>query len=128
MQHYTLDLIRTRVGFGVVSDVAIPNDAFIIEYVGEVLLGPDVLERSDRCYQVCMKTKANWDGAKNIFIDAARCGNESRCINRSCKLNCALYELEWTNTSRLGIYAKTDIPPLQAIFCCVRGIILNQMT
>ncbi|OWZ09877.1 hypothetical protein PHMEG_00017348 [Phytophthora megakarya] len=94
IQHYTLDLIRTRVGFGVVCDVAIPKDAFIIEYVSEVLLGPDGRKRSDRCYQVHMKTRANWDAAKNIFINAASCGNESRCINHSCKPNCALYELE----------------------------------
>jgi SET domain-containing protein len=114
-QQYALDLIATHVGLGVVCNAAIPKDAFIVEYVGEVLLGPDAHERPDKRYQVELKTKGSWDGPTEVFIDAARCGNESRFINHSCDPNCGLYEPEWTNTSRLGIFAKAEIPALREL-------------
>ncbi|EGZ07757.1 hypothetical protein PHYSODRAFT_529417 [Phytophthora sojae] len=115
LQHYQLDLVSTRVGLGVVCGSAIAKDAFIVEYVGEVLLGPAALTRSNRRFQVEMKAKASWNGPTAVYIDAAECGNESRFINHSCRPNCELSELEWTNTSRLAIFAKTDIPPLREL-------------
>ncbi|ETK83250.1 hypothetical protein L915_11501 [Phytophthora nicotianae] len=114
-QNFNLDLISTRVGLGVVCGTTIPKDSFIIEYVGEVLLGPEAQQRTDQRYQVELKAKASWDGPQDVYIDAARCGNESRFINHSCNPNCKLYELEWANTSRLGIFANEDIPPLREL-------------
>ncbi|KAG7377620.1 histone H3-K9 methyltransferase KMT1 [Phytophthora pseudosyringae] len=114
-QRYNLDLISTRVGLGVMCNATIPKDAFIIEYVGEILLGTDATKRRDKRYQVATKAKASWEGPIDVFIDAARCDNESRFINHSCSPNCGLFELEWTNTSRLGIFAKADIPPLREL-------------
>ncbi|KAG6947041.1 hypothetical protein JG687_00016357 [Phytophthora cactorum] len=114
-QRYTLDLLQTPVGLGVVCSTTVPKDPFIIEYVGGVLLETDAVECVDRSFQVAMKTKATRQGPTGVFIDAARCGNESRFINHSCKPNCALFELEWTNTSRLGIFAQADIHSLREL-------------
>jgi predicted RNA-binding Zn-ribbon protein involved in translation (DUF1610 family) len=100
-QRLALDLISTSVGLGVLCAVAIPKDTFIIEYVGEVLLGPDARKRDDKRYQVALKEKATWSGSMDVFIDARRCGNENRFFNHSCRPNCGLYELERANTSRL---------------------------
>jgi len=112
---YELDLISTRVGLGVVCSVTIPKGAFIVEYVGEMLLYDDAVKRSDKQYLVELKTEGLWDGPVDLFIDASGCGNESRFINHSCDPNCALYEWEWTNSVRLGIFAAKDIMPLQEL-------------
>ncbi|KAE8914992.1 hypothetical protein PF005_g3334 [Phytophthora fragariae] len=125
---YKLDLISTPVGLGVVCDSTIPKDAFVVEYVGEVLLGVDTQKRVDRRYQVELKPKAIWDGLTDVFIDADRCGNESRFVNHACRLNCGVFELEWTNTARLGIFAKEDIPPLRELTICYRKANLSLFT
>jgi hypothetical protein len=78
--------------------------------VGEVLLGVDARKRVNRRYQVELKTKAKWDAPTDVFIDAGRCGNESRIVNHACRPNCGLFELEWTNTARLGIFAMEAVP------------------
>jgi histone-lysine N-methyltransferase ASH1L len=114
-QQYALDLIVTPVGLGVICNVAISKDTFVVEYQGEVLLGPDAHERPDKRYQMELKTTASWDGPTEVFIDVARCGNESRFINHSCDPSGGLYELEWMNTSRLGIVAKVEIPALREL-------------
>ncbi|KAF1775813.1 hypothetical protein GQ600_11265 [Phytophthora cactorum] len=57
-QRYTLDLLQTPVGLGVVCSNHVPKDPFIIEYVGGVLLETDAVECVDRSFQVAMKTKA----------------------------------------------------------------------
>ncbi|KAG3095023.1 hypothetical protein PI124_g17758 [Phytophthora idaei] len=110
-----LDLITSRVGQGVVATSPILNWAFSVEYVGEMLVEEDALDRSDSRYQVHMKDKALWDGPSEVFIDAAQCGNERRFINHCCSPNCALYECEWANSARLGVFANMDIPALQEL-------------
>eukprot|EP00644_Phytophthora_capsici_P009121 jgi/Phyca11/102421/e_gw1.6.1045.1 len=114
-QTYTLDLVMTRAGLGVVSCHRIPQGAFIIEYVGELLYESEAVLRVDRRYQAQLHTMAGWNGGSTVFIDAFSCGNMSRFINHSCKPNCALYECDWKNTTRLGIFATEDIPPLQEL-------------
>ncbi|KAE9105994.1 hypothetical protein PF005_g13146 [Phytophthora fragariae] len=72
INHYKLDLISTPVCLGVVCDSTIPKDAFVVEYVGEVLLGVDTQKRVDRRFQVELKMKAIWVGPTDVFIDAGR--------------------------------------------------------
>ncbi|KAE9042090.1 hypothetical protein PR002_g4095 [Phytophthora rubi] len=76
------------------APVTIPKGAFIVDYVGEMLLYDDAVKRSDKQYLVELKTEALWDGPVALFIDASARGNKSRCINHSCNSNCALYEWE----------------------------------
>ncbi|KAG6944795.1 hypothetical protein JG687_00017649 [Phytophthora cactorum] len=117
-QQFHLDLITTSVGLGVVCNTTIPKYAFIIEYVCEVLLRSDAVRLLDQCYQVQLRAQTTKDSPTDIFIDAPKFGIESRFINYSCSHNCARYEMEWTNTSRLDIFAKTDIPPLRELTFC----------
>jgi hypothetical protein len=58
MQRYDLDQISTCIGLGVTCNVTIPKTAFIAEYVGEVLLGPDATKGLDKRYEVQRKTQA----------------------------------------------------------------------
>ncbi|KAG6961276.1 hypothetical protein JG687_00007783 [Phytophthora cactorum] len=39
--------------------------------------------------------------------------SESRFANHSCWPNCGLFENDWANTTRLGIFATPNIPPLK---------------
>lgn len=41
---------QTRVGNGVVCNEVIPSGVFIIEYVGEVLVEDDAVQRLETCY------------------------------------------------------------------------------
>ncbi|KAG6946378.1 hypothetical protein JG688_00016075 [Phytophthora aleatoria] len=108
-----LDLVESRAGLSVVSSNQIPEGAFIVEYIGEILYEDDVIEQTDRRYQAKFKTDAKWNGGTKVFVDTLRC--ESRFINHSCRPNCALYEFMWANTTRLGIFAVNEIPPLREL-------------
>ncbi|KAF1778229.1 SET domain [Phytophthora cactorum] len=46
----------------------------------------------------------------NILINAQLYGNEGRFVNHSCHPNCTFFECNWTNTTRLRIFADCDIP------------------
>ncbi|ETP27797.1 hypothetical protein F442_22921 [Phytophthora nicotianae P10297] len=59
-QRFELDLIQTRVGLGVVSPNIIPQGAFVVEYVGEILYAEDAARRNDRRYQARFRTEAEW--------------------------------------------------------------------
>ncbi|OWY93220.1 hypothetical protein PHMEG_00037463 [Phytophthora megakarya] len=87
---FHLDFITTNVGIGAVCSSTIPKGTFIVEY--EPLLHEDALAHRGR-----------------------QCGNESRFINHSCSPNCELYEWEWANRARLGIFAATVTPSLQEL-------------
>ncbi|OWZ01309.1 hypothetical protein PHMEG_00027334 [Phytophthora megakarya] len=117
-QHFVLDLIATKVGFGVVCNTTIPNGSFVIEYVGEVLLRDAALNLYDRRYQVELKAKSTWGKRVALFIDARNGENDSKFLNHCCEPNCAFYKYQWTNTDRLDIFATSDIPPLQELTFC----------
>jgi hypothetical protein len=112
---FQLELIETRVGLGVICDTLIPKGSFVTEYVGEVLFADDAFGRTVKRYQAQLTTMATWGGGANIIIDARAYGNVSRFLNHSCHPNCEMYEWNWTNTTRLGIFASRDIPALQEL-------------
>jgi SET domain-containing protein len=47
---------------------------------------------------------------KELIIDAGRMGNESRFINHSCNPNCSAEKRRVGDETRVGIFAKKDIP------------------
>lgn len=114
-QQYTFDLIQARVGVGVICSESIPRGAFVVEYIGEVLLAEDADERNNKRYQAELRTKSYWEGQMGVVIDAINCGNASRFMNHSCDPNCIMFDYNWANTSRLGIFALRDIPALQEL-------------
>ncbi|OWZ08746.1 hypothetical protein PHMEG_00018658 [Phytophthora megakarya] len=115
LPRYPLDIIQTRAGFGIVSDNNIPKGSFIIEYVGEILIAEDATSREDRRYQAEFRSKTKSSGGTKVYVDALSCGNKSRFINHSCQANCAMYEFNWSNSRRLGIFSVQEIPALQEL-------------
>ncbi|GAA6055843.1 hypothetical protein JCM3770_004787 [Rhodotorula araucariae] len=109
-QYAPIEIVQTeKKGFGVRAEADIPADAFIYEYVGEVI-GP-------KPFEVKMKAYAN-EGIKHfyfmaldkdVFIDATKKGGKGRFLNHSCNPNC--YVAKWTvgRKMRMGIFAKRAI-------------------
>ncbi|BGP51383.1 histone methyltransferase set2 [Rhodotorula kratochvilovae] len=109
-QYAPIEIVKTeKKGFGVRAEADIPADAFIYEYVGEVI-GP-------KPFEVKMKAYAN-EGIKHfyfmaldkdVFIDATKKGGKGRFLNHSCAPNC--YVAKWTvgRKMRMGIFAKRAI-------------------
>ncbi|KPV72063.1 uncharacterized protein RHOBADRAFT_30392 [Rhodotorula graminis WP1] len=109
-QYAPIEVVKTeKKGFGVRAEADIPADAFVYEYVGEVI-GPKPFEAK-------MKAYAN-DGIKHfyfmaldrdVFIDATKKGGKGRFLNHSCNPNC--YVSKWTvgKKMRMGIFTKRDV-------------------
>ncbi|POY71556.1 putative Histone-lysine N-methyltransferase [Rhodotorula taiwanensis] len=109
-QYAPIEIVKTeKKGFGVRAGADIPADAFVYEYVGEVI-GPTPFQRK-------MKEYAN-EGIKHfyfmaldkdVFIDATKRGGKGRFLNHSCNPNC--YVAKWTvgKKMRMGIFTKRDI-------------------
>ncbi|GAA5971312.1 hypothetical protein JCM21900_004498 [Sporobolomyces salmonicolor] len=109
-QYAPIEIVQTeKKGFGVRAMADIPADAFVYEYVGEVI-GPGPFAKK-------MKDYAN-EGIKHfyfmaldreVFIDATKKGGKGRFLNHSCNPNC--YVAKWTigRKMRMGIFTKRAI-------------------
>ncbi|GAA5891496.1 hypothetical protein JCM8208_007302 [Rhodotorula glutinis] len=109
-EYAPIEVVKTeKKGFGVRAEADIPADAFVYEYVGEVI-GPKPFEAK-------MKAYAN-DGIKHfyfmaldrdVFIDATKKGGKGRFLNHSCNPNC--YVSKWTvgKKMRMGIFTKRAV-------------------
>lgn len=128
-------------GFGVATNMTIPKDTFIIEYVGEVLTKENYLKRvesykkrelesrkmspimdfyEDNCEynEDIILTKdtreRHWycmEIGNDYIIDSTNKGNLSRLINHSCDPNCIAQKWLVGNECRIGIFSQREIKP-----------------
>ena len=99
----------TGKGYGLFATEDIPADAFIIEYVGELL--------SDRMFQIRKDVYSMWNQKRVYFmslagkeaIDANFKGNESRFCNHSCDPNADIQKWRVLSECRIGFFAAKDI-------------------
>lgn len=87
---------RSSAGLGLFTSEPIERDGFVIEYVGEILTGPESDERGGRYL---------FETSANRFIDGSARSNTARYINHSCRPNC---EVE-IRRGRVFVYAKRAI-------------------
>ncbi|GJN93765.1 hypothetical protein Rhopal_006822-T1 [Rhodotorula paludigena] len=109
-QYAPIEIVKTeKKGFGVRAAGDIPADAFVYEYVGEVI-GPEPFQRK-------MKAYAN-EGIKHfyfmaldrdVFIDATKKGGKGRFLNHSCNPNCVVAKWTVGRKMRMGIFTKRAI-------------------
>ncbi|GAA5939287.1 hypothetical protein JCM10213_008621 [Rhodosporidiobolus nylandii] len=109
-QYAPIAIVQTeKKGFGVRAEADIPADAFVYEYVGEVI-GPQPFQRK-------MKEYAN-EGIKHfyfmaldreVFIDATKKGGKGRFLNHSCNPNCVVAKWTVGRKMRMGIFTKRAI-------------------
>ncbi|CAJ0929164.1 unnamed protein product, partial [Mesorhabditis belari] len=103
-------------GWGLRTIHKIPKNAFIGEYVGEVISFAEAERRKENTtYQFNLSTAIPTLKSEPPVIDATSFGNETRFINHSCNPN-LVNKLVITNKysnydSRIGFYSMRDIEP-----------------
>ena len=96
-------------GFGLKARTDLPPQAFIMEYVGEVVTQSTFVKRmkahlsEGRRHFYFMSIKAG------EMIDASSKGNFSRFMNHSCSPNCQLQKWVVNNKFRMGLFTSRDV-------------------
>ncbi|KAJ7222364.1 histone methyltransferase [Mycena pura] len=102
-------VLTAKKGYGLRAEDDIHKDAFIYEYVGDVV-NPTSFKKRMRDYaEEGIRHFYFMMLQKDEFIDATKSGGIGRFANHSCKPNC--YVAKWTvgEHVRMGIFAKRDI-------------------
>ncbi|KAL0083372.1 hypothetical protein F4703DRAFT_1775264 [Phycomyces blakesleeanus] len=108
-QYARVDVIQTeKKGFGLRALTDLPTNAFIMEYIGEVIPNIEFIRRTkdyeeeglEHYYFMTLKT--------DEIIDATKKGCLARFINHSCNPNCVTQKWVVGKTMRIGIF--TDCP------------------
>lgn len=91
-------------GFGLFAAEHIESDAFLIEYVGEVINLTEFYRRFNRQeHMYCMSI------GRSLFIDGGRMSNEARFLNHSCQPNSEPQRWCVSGVTRIGIFARARI-------------------
>ncbi|KAF8192677.1 hypothetical protein K438DRAFT_2017875 [Mycena galopus ATCC 62051] len=102
-------VLTEKKGFGLRAEDDMPKDAFIYEYVGDVV-NPTSFKKRMRDYaDEGIRHFYFMMLQKDEFIDATKSGGIGRFANHSCNPNC--YVAKWTvgEHVRMGIFAKRSI-------------------
>ncbi|KZT37695.1 hypothetical protein SISSUDRAFT_827875 [Sistotremastrum suecicum HHB10207 ss-3] len=109
-QYSPIDVVDTGPkGFGLRARENLPKDAFIFEYIGEVVAHTSFMKRMRDYAREGLKHFYFMMLQKDEYIDATKKGCIARFANHSCNPNC--YVAKWTVGPRLrmGIFAKRKI-------------------
>ncbi|KAI8099759.1 uncharacterized protein BX664DRAFT_377482 [Halteromyces radiatus] len=109
-QYARVDVIKTeKKGFGLRALTDLPRNAFIMEYIGEVITNTEFIRRT-RAYEM--------EGLKHYYfmtlktdeiIDATKKGCLARFINHSCNPNSVTQKWVVGKTMRIGIFTKRPV-------------------
>ncbi|EIW76613.1 SET domain-containing protein [Coniophora puteana RWD-64-598 SS2] len=109
-QYANIEVVQTeKKGFGLRAGSDIPKDAFIYEYVGDVVSHPSFLKRMREYAAEGIRHFYFMMLQSNEYIDATKRGGKGRFANHSCNPNC--YVAKWTVGPhvRMGIFAKRAV-------------------
>ncbi|GJJ09368.1 hypothetical protein Clacol_003590 [Clathrus columnatus] len=109
-QYTPFHIVQTEMkGFGLRAAVDIPKDAFIYEYIGEVVSHPSFAKRMREYAEEGIRHFYFMMLQKDEYIDATKKGDIGRFANHSCNPNC--FVAKWTvgKKVRMGIFAKRKI-------------------
>lgn len=110
-QYPRLDIIRTvGKGWGLISKDDLSAGMLVCEYVGELINNAEMrrrikekeAEKDDVYYFLTLNN--------NLIIDAERKGSLARFMNHSCEPNCESQKWTVNGNTRVGLFAKADIP------------------
>ncbi|EJD05050.1 uncharacterized protein FOMMEDRAFT_105290 [Fomitiporia mediterranea MF3/22] len=109
-EYANVEIVLTeKKGFGLRAGSDITKDAFIYEYIGDVVSQPSFAKRMREYAEEGIRHFYFMMLQKDEFIDATKRGGKGRFANHSCNPNC--YVAKWTvgDRVRMGIYAKRNI-------------------
>ncbi|OJT15697.1 Histone-lysine N-methyltransferase, H3 lysine-36 specific [Trametes pubescens] len=109
-QYAPIEIVKTEMkGFGLRAAENIPKDAFIYEYVGDVVSQPSFLKRMRQYAEEGIRHFYFMMLQRDEYIDATKRGGIGRFANHSCNPNC--YVAKWTvgEHVRMGIFANRTI-------------------
>ncbi|KAM6493353.1 histone methyltransferase [Amanita muscaria] len=109
-EYADIQIISTeKKGYGLRAEKYLPKDAFVYEYVGDVVTNPSFKKRMRVYAEEGIEHFYFMMLQKDEFIDATKNGGIGRFANHSCNPNC--YVAKWTigDHVRMGIFAKRNI-------------------
>ncbi|KAI0742842.1 hypothetical protein C8Q80DRAFT_1107924 [Daedaleopsis nitida] len=109
-QYAPIEIVKTEMkGFGLRAAADLHKDAFIYEYVGDVVSQPSFLKRMRQYAEEGIRHFYFMMLQKDEYIDATKRGGIGRFANHSCNPNC--YVAKWTVSEhvRMGIFANRAI-------------------
>lgn len=109
-QFAKVSVIKTeKKGFGLRADTDLEPNAFIFEYIGEVINEPTFRRRTIQYDQEGVKHFYFMSLTKSEFVDATKKGNLGRFCNHSCNPNCYVDKWVVGDKLRMGIFAERHI-------------------
>ncbi|UZJ53052.1 hypothetical protein CBS101457_002372 [Exobasidium rhododendri] len=109
-QYADVEIIETeKKGFGLRAGSDISADAFIYEYIGEVVEQKEFRKRMEEYRDEGIRHFYFMMLQREEFLDATRKGGIARFVNHSCNPNCYVSKWHVGKFMRMGIFAKRDI-------------------
>lgn len=112
-------------GFGAISVKDIPEDTFIIEYVGELIDSTEFQRRMKQKIKNKEKEFYFLTIEGDLYVDAEPAGNLARFINHSCDPNCVTRKITVDGNTRIGIFSNQLIKAVSEVGACP-NVILNR--
>lgn len=96
-------------GWGLLADSAIPAEALVAQYTGEVLDHQEAVRRATAYDAARLRHTYIMSLGGDEVIDATRQGSNARFINHCCSPNCEMQKWQVLGELCVGIFAKRDI-------------------
>lgn len=102
-----LKIVPTGVrGFGAISQKDIPENTFVIEYIGDLINTAEFNKRMKAKLDNKEKEFYFLTVESDLIVDAEPAGNLSRFINHSCDPNCSTLKMTVDGNTRIGIFTN----------------------
>ncbi|KAI8972717.1 hypothetical protein BDB01DRAFT_455123 [Pilobolus umbonatus] len=109
-QYARVDVIRTeKKGFGLRALTDLPTNAFIMEYIGEVIPNHEFIRRTKEYESAGLKHYYFMTLKTDEIIDATKKGCLARFINHSCNPNSVTQKWVVGKHMRIGIFTRRPI-------------------
>ncbi|KAF7732537.1 histone methyltransferase set2 [Apophysomyces ossiformis] len=109
-QYARVDVIRTeKKGYGLRALTDLPSNAFIMEYLGEVIPHSEFIQRTRNYEREGLKHYYFMTLKTDEIIDATKKGCLARFINHSCNPNCVTQKWVVGKKMRIGIFTSRSV-------------------
>ncbi|KAI9319832.1 hypothetical protein BX666DRAFT_1853288, partial [Dichotomocladium elegans] len=109
-QYARVDVFKTeKKGFGLRALTDLPSNAFVMEYIGEVITHAEFVRRTQVYEEEGLKHYYFMTLKTDEIIDATKKGCLARFINHSCNPSCVTQKWVVGKSMRIGIFTRRPI-------------------